>query len=64
MKALRNIQLRWLYRLNGQLETKIETYYNQSTSLVKFRTYGKKVAIEKGWRFVDAIVVDDRGRVS
>jgi hypothetical protein len=61
MTKLRTIQLRWLYRIDGELQTKIEVYRRQADSLSKFRTYGRRLAAENDWRFLDAIELDDEG---
>lgn len=52
---LNNYQVRYMYRLNGELETKVQVYENQSTPLTKMKANCKRIADENGWRLVDVV---------
>lgn len=54
MKKLNDYLVRWMYRdTNGELQTEIQTYYNQETSLTRMKVNCKRIADEKNWRLLD-----------
>lgn len=53
MAKLSNYCIRYMYRLNGQLETKVLILDNQATPLNKIKEYAKREAEQNGWRLLD-----------
>lgn len=50
---LHNYCIRYMYRENDDLQTKIVVLENQSTPLTVVRRYAKATAEKNGWRLLD-----------
>lgn len=60
MKTLKNYCIRWMYRDNqGELQTEVRFYHNQSTPLTKMKAYGKREAEQQGWRLIDVTRLEE-----
>lgn len=53
MPKLNNYCVRYLYRENGELQTKVDIYENQSTPFTKMRLNCKRIADQNKWRLLD-----------
>ncbi len=60
MSRLSDYRVRWLYRENGELQTKVVLYENQSSSLSTMVQECRRIAKENGWRLWDVVRLKDK----
>ncbi len=60
MSRLSDYRVRWLYRENGELQTKVVLYENQSSSLSTMVKECRRIAKENGWRLWDVVRLKDK----